>query len=460
MKNTEQFKNKNILVLGLAVSGYNAALLLHYLGADVTVNDFKDLSQSEEAQDLKNKGIAVISGGHPLEILEEPVDFIVKNPGIPYSNPLVKKAENNNIPIITEVELAYRISESPIIAITGTNGKTTTTMMTENILNENRITGKAFAVGNIGIPASLIAQTSTEVDDLVMEVSSFQLMGIEKFHPSIAVITNIYSAHLDFHKTRDEYVNAKLSITKNQTADDYIIYNHDQGEVRDLVLSTTNAQPVPFSRKSVLEHGACVKDDQIMYDGELVMSTGDVRIPGEHNLENALAAIAVAKIKGVNNESIRAAFQDFKGVKHRMQLVDTVKDRTFYNDSKATNSLATIHALEGFTDPVVLLAGGLNRDESFDDLLPLLKEHVKAVITFGETRDKLADVAEQAGITEVTAVDTVSEATVKAFEHSAPKDVILLSPACASWDQYNNFEERGDDFIETVATIKQAQRGG
>ncbi|GEK89887.1 UDP-N-acetylmuramoylalanine--D-glutamate ligase [Alkalibacterium putridalgicola] len=460
MKNEDYFKNKTVLVLGLAVSGYNAALLLDQLGSKVIVNDFKDLSENEEAQILKAKGIEVISGGHPLDILDRSLDFIVKNPGIPYSNPLVKQAVNKKIKIVTEVELAYLISESPMIAITGTNGKTTTTMMIENLLNENRSKGKAYAVGNIGTPASLVAQESSVNDDLVMEVSSFQLMGVDKFHPSIAVITNIYSAHLDYHKTRDEYVNAKLAITENQTDSDYIVFNRDQEELTDLVTSTSAAKLVPFSRKKELGKGAYVKDKMIMFNGEEVMSTDKVLIPGEHNLENALAAVAVAKLKGIDNKDIEAAFGHFQGVKHRMQLVDTVDGRKFYNDSKATNSLATIHALEGFSDPVVLVAGGLDRQESLDDLIPLLKEHVKAVVTFGETKHQLAEVARKADISTIIVVDTVSEATRQAFGTSEKKDVILLSPACASWDQYANFEERGNDFIQTVQEIDQSVKGG
>lgn len=460
MKNEEYFKGKTVLVLGLAVSGYNAAMLLNQLGASVIVNDFKDLSENEEAQNLKNKGIEVISGGHPLDLLERSINFIVKNPGIPYSNPLVKQALNKKMKIITEIELAYLISESPVIAITGTNGKTTTTKMIESLLNENRSTGKAYAVGNIGVPASLIAQQSSEKDDLVMEVSSFQLMGVDKFHPAIAVITNIYTAHLDYHKTRDEYINAKVAITENQNPSDYLVYNSDQEELTELVTNTTRAKLIPFSRKKELKNGAYIKDKMIMFDGEVVMPTDKVLIPGEHNLENALAAVAVAKLKGMENDDILAAFGHFKGVKHRMQLVDAIEGRKFYNDSKATNSMATINALEGFTDPVVLLAGGLDRNESHDDLIPLLKEHVKVIVTFGETKHQLAEVAKKADVETIIVVDTVSEATFKAFKNSEQGDVVLLSPGCASWDQYANYEERGDDFMQTIAEIDQSLKGG
>lgn len=456
MKSITRFKNKHVLVLGLAVSGYNAALLLHHLGANVTVNDFKDLSQSKEAKDLANKGIEIISGGHPLDILEQPIELIVKNPGIPYTNPLVKRAKDKHIEIITEIELAYLVSESPVVAITGTNGKTTTTMMVEMILNKNRRHGKAYAVGNIGTPASLVAREATEKDDLVMEVSSFQLMGTSNFRPKIAVITNIYSAHLDYHKTRDEYVRAKLAITSNQTDEDYIVYNQDQIELSELVTNLTNANLVPFSRKKVLESGVYSDGTIIYYNGDPVMSTDNILIPGEHNLENALAAIAVAKIKGVDNQDIKNAFLDFKGVEHRMQLVDTIKNRRFYNDSKATNTIATMHALEGFNTPVVLLAGGLDRNESFDDLIPMLKNHVKVIVTFGETKKQLAEVAKKADIQTIIVVDTVTQATLKAYENSERGDVVLLSPACASWDQYSSYKERGNDFIEIIKSIKES----
>ncbi|GEK91529.1 UDP-N-acetylmuramoyl-L-alanine--D-glutamate ligase [Alkalibacterium kapii] len=456
MKNTTYFNDKNVLVLGLAVSGYNTALLLFRLGAKVVVNDFKDLSDNKEAEDLKNKGIKVISGGHPMNILEKPLDFIVKNPGIPYSNPLIKKAMSKKIKIITEVELADMISESPVIAITGTNGKTTTTMMCEALLNQNRSEGKAYAVGNIGVPASLVAQESSKKDDLIMEVSSFQLMGTDKFHPSIAVITNIYSAHLDYHKNRKEYVEAKMAITKNQKETDYIVFNRDQEELTQLIAQGAKAESIPFSRKKALGYGTFIKNNRIMFNDEEVMPVDDLLIPGEHNLENALAAITVAKLKGVPNEDIKQAFNRFKGVKHRLQLVDTVNGRTFYNDSKATNVLATKHALESFSRPVILIAGGLDRKESHEELIPVLEKHVKAVVTFGETKSQLAEAANKAHVDTVIIKDTVSNAAREAFKNSEEGDVIVLSPACASWDQYANFEERGNDFIETVRKISQS----
>lgn len=454
MKDIQQFNNTHVLVLGLAVSGYSAANLLLKLGAQVTVNDFKQLDDDEQANDLKSRGVTIISGSHPLELLDQNIDYIIKNPGIPYTNSLLKEATKRSIPIYTEIELAYLVSESPIVAITGTNGKTTTTKMVEAALAANRSSGQVYAVGNIGTPASLIAQTSTSKDDTIMEVSSFQLMGTETFKPDIAVILNIYSAHLDYHKTRDEYVKAKLAITKNQTEDDILIYNADQSELTDWVMSNSKAKRLPFSRKKELERGIYLIKDNIVFNGETVMNVADVAIPGDHNLENALAAIAVAKLKGVSNETIQTVFNQFKGVPHRMQYVDQVRGRDIYNDSKATNTLATIHALKGFKRPLVLIAGGLDRGETFQDLMPVLSERVKGLVTFGESAAKLAEAGKQAGVSQVLEVETVGEATKGAFEISQEGDTILLSPACASWDQYDNFELRGNDFLEHIERMR------
>lgn len=455
MKNINDFKNKKVLVLGLAVSGYSASKLLIKLGAEVIVNDSKDLNNDDKATELSKLGAEIISGSHPLSLLEDSIDVMIKNPGIPYSNPLIKKALEKSIPILTEIELAYLITESPIIAITGTNGKTTTTKMIEAVMKHNRQKGQVYASGNIGTPASTSAQSVTSEDDTIMEVSSFQLMGIQKFKPSIAVITNIYSAHLDYHKTRDEYVEAKLAITKNQTEQDYLIYNADQSELTDLVLNRSRAQLIPFSRKKELNKGVWIENGTILFNSEPIMNIEEIILPGKHNLENILATIAVAKIKGVSNESIQSVFKRFKGVPHRMQYVDEVNSRLFYNDSKATNTLATIHALDGFKKPVILIAGGMDRGDSYEDLIPVLRTHVKALITFGETAEKLAQMGKETNLPKVEQMNTVAESVRMAYELSHSGDVILLSPASASWDQYKTFEERGDDFINEVSKLSE-----
>lgn len=448
MKNVTKYQNKKVLVLGLALSGVNAAKLLHRLGALVTVNDYKTFEENPEAQELLEDGIRVVTGGHPIELLDEEFEFVVKNPGIMYNNPIVVKAIEKGIPVLTEVQLAYEVAESPIIGITGTNGKTTTTTMVADLLNGKRTHGKVFSAGNIGTPASQVAQKVTEEDAIVMELSSFQLMGITTFKPHIAVITNIYSAHLDYHGTRDEYVSAKMRLTENQTAEDYLIVNWDQPELQELA-KNSKATIVPFSRQQRVENGAFIDGDSIYYMNEVVMNKKDILVPGEHNLENALAAIAVAKLMGQENEVIQEVLSTFAGVKHRTQFVTEFKGRKFYNDSKATNTLATINALNGFKQPVILLAGGLDRGNNFDELIPQLK-NIKSLIVFGETAAKLTEAGEAAGVPKIIPVQNVEAAVSVAYDDSEAGDVILLSPACASWDQYSSFEVRGDAFIHSI----------
>jgi UDP-N-acetylmuramoylalanine--D-glutamate ligase len=450
VKQIKTYHHKKILVLGLAKSGVEAAALLHQLGAFVTVNDKKPLSENPEAQGLLEQGIKVICGEHPIELLEEGFELIVKNPGIPYTNPMIQGAFEKEIPVITEVELAYQISEAPFIGITGTNGKTTTTTLVYEMLNAGN---KApLIAGNIGKVASGVAQKAAKENTIVIELSSFQLMGIHTFNPHIAIITNLYSAHLDYHGTRAEYIAAKANITKNQTAADYLIVNAEQPDVMNIA-KTSKAKIVPFSAKNELAEGAYVSDGWICFNGEKVMEIEDIALPGAHNLENILCAMAAAKLSGVDNEAINEVLRTFTGVKHRLQYVAEVAGRKFYNDSKATNILATVNALAAFKQPVILLAGGLDRGNEFDELIPYLK-NVKALITFGQTAPKIERVGKEAGIKQIIRVDNVDKAVPVAYQQSAPGDVILLSPACASWDQYKTFEVRGDIFIEAVHKLK------
>ncbi|MBM7647219.1 UDP-N-acetylmuramoylalanine--D-glutamate ligase [Bacillus ectoiniformans] len=450
MKNIKNFEHKKVLVLGLAKSGVSAAMLLHKLGAFVTVNDMKSLNENPEAQGLLEQGIKVICGSHPIELLEEGFEVIVKNPGIPYSNPIVHGAVERGIPVLTEIELAYLISEAPFIGITGTNGKTTTTTLIHKMFEADK--KKAILAGNIGEVASEVVQEAAEEDHVVIELSSFQLMGIDAFRPHIAIIVNLYEAHLDYHGSAGEYAKAKLNITKNQTEDDYLIINADQSHLMELAKGS-KAKLIPFSTKDVLDQGASVKNGHIYFQGEEVISLNEIVLPGEHNLENILAAVSAVKLAGLSNEAVAAVLTSFTGVKHRTQYVRKLNERKFYNDSKATNSLATKSALQAFSSPTILLAGGLDRGNGFDDLVPYLK-NVKALITFGQTAEKLAATARQADIQSVVQVETMDEAVQEAYGLSEEGDVILLSPACASWDQYKTFEQRGDIFIDAVHRLK------
>ena len=452
MKKITTYQNKKVLVLGLARSGFSAAKLLHDLGALVTVNDGKPFAENPEAQDLLALGVKVITGSHPIELLDEGFSLVVKNPGIPYSQPLVQKALEKKIPVITEVELAYQISEAPIIGITGTNGKTTTTTMIANVLNAGMEKGQALLSGNIGFPASSVAQTAKPEDRLVMELSSFQLMGIDTLRPKIAVITNIYEAHIDYHGSRPEYVLAKWRLQQRMTADDYLVINWNQPELEALS-AKSKAKIIPFSTKEKVA-GAYMLDGMLYYKEEAIMAAEELGVPGAHNIENALAAIAVGKLCDMSNEAIKQALQTFTGVPHRTQYVTTINQVKFFNDSKATNILATEMALGGFdNEKLVLLAGGLDRGNSFDELVPALKG-LKAIVLFGETKEKLAAAAQAAGVKTIEMTENVETAVPLAFSLSAAGDTILLSPANASWDQYPDFEVRGDKFMAAVAELK------
>lgn len=452
MKTVTNYENKKILVLGLARSGVSAAKLLQQLGALVTVNDAKEFSENPEAQDLLSLGIRVVTGSHPVELLDEAFTLIVKNPGIPYSNPILEKAMALNLPIITDVELAYQISEAMVIGITGTNGKTTTTTMLGDILNNSSAVGKGLLAGNIGSPASTVAQQGTAEDILVTELSSFQLMGIQEFHPHISIITNLFEAHLDYHGTRAEYVQAKWNIQKQMTQGDYLIINGDQQEL--IALSqTTKAQVIGFSTKEVLENGAYLQNEMIYFQGEPIMAATDIGVPGAHNIENAMAAIIAAKLLKVSNQTIKETLSNFSGVEHRTEFVTEKAGRKFYNDSKATNSLATEMALSGFDNSkVILLAGGLDRGNEFTSLVPAIKG-LKGIVLYGESRQKLVLAAKEAEIEKISIVENIQEAVSEAVALSSSGDIVLLSPACASWDQFENFEMRGQAFKEAVTKI-------
>ena len=449
MKTISKFANKKVLVLGLAKSGESAARLLDKLGAIVTVNDGKPFEENPAAQSLLEEGIKVITGGHPLELLDEDFEWMVKNPGIPYNNPMVMRALEKKIPVITEVELAYLISDAPIIGITGSNGKTTTTTMIAEVLTAGGQNG--LLSGNIGFPASQVAQDAGETDTLVMELSSFQLMGIEAFHPEIAVITNLMPTHLDYHGSFEEYVAAKWNIQKNMTASDYVVLNFNQDLAKELAKKTA-AKVLPFSTKEKVD-GAYLDGDVLTFRGEAIMKASELGVPGSHNVENALATIAVAKLRGIDNQVIRETLAHFGGVKHRLQYVGEINQVKFYNDSKSTNILATQKALSGFDNSkVILIAGGLDRGNEFDELVPDIKG-LKKMVILGESAARVKRAADQAEVSYLDASD-IRDATRKAFSVAEPGDIVLLSPANASWDMYKNFEGRGDEFLAVFKELK------
>lgn len=445
MRKLIDFPYSNIVVLGLARSGTAAAEALLANNKTIRVNDKQATEQDEVVIRLKEMGAEVVIGSHPISILDG-MDIVVKNPGISYDNPIVAEAMQRDIPIITEIELAYYLFDGPIIGVTGSNGKTTTTTLVTDMLKKSDRPVKV--AGNIGIVATEAVQSMKEDEALVLELSSFQLQGTEKFRPTTAILLNIFEAHLDYHKTLGNYKQAKFNIFRNQTEDDYLIYNAEDKAIAEEV-KDARAKLVPFSVQQKLEAGAWIDDKYAYFKNEKIIELSKIVLVGEHNLQNILAAIAAAKLNGATNEGICQVLTTFSGVEHRLQFVENVNGRLFYNDSKATNILATQKALDSFKQPTILLAGGLDRGNAFTDLQPHLK-HVRAMVVFGQTSGKLKRLAAEVGIEKVVESENVEDAVKAAYSISEENEIILLSPACASWDQYRTFEERGDMFVQAV----------
>lgn len=449
MNTLKNFPYQSVLVLGLAKSGTATCEILAENGVAVKANDLKASPDEEHVVHLQQLGVEVVTGSHPVSLLEG-IDVLIKNPGIPYDNVIVQKAITLNIPVITEIELIQYLTDNPIIGITGSNGKTTTTTLIHDMLSQS---GKVNHIaGNIGKVAVKTAANIVNDDMMVVELSSFQLMGTIHFKPKIAVLLNLFEAHLDYHHTFENYKQAKARIFSNQQTSDFFVYNADDPNVVHL-LDTVSASSIPFSTTKKLENGAWCDERFIYFKKECVMKRSEIVLVGTHNFENILAAVAAAMLAGATKEGIKQVLTTFSGVKHRLQFVGTHKDRLFYNDSKATNILATTKALHSFNQPVILLAGGLDRGNEFDELVSHFT-NVKALVLFGETSSKLEKAGVEAGIESIIHVETMMQAVHEAYHHSNQGDVILLSPACASWDQYRTFEERGDMFIQAVHTLK------
>ncbi|HLR66060.1 UDP-N-acetylmuramoyl-L-alanine--D-glutamate ligase [Virgibacillus alimentarius] len=448
MRKLKDFHYSHVLILGLAKSGTAAAKYLIKNNINVRVNDMNAKENDVSVTELKTMGAEVIIGSHPISVLEG-IELIVKNPGITYDNPILVEAQKRNVPIITEIEIAGKLVPDSIIGITGSNGKTTTTTLITQMLTESNV--RTRVAGNIGTVASDVAQELAEDEKLVLELSSFQLLGVKTFKPRVAVLLNIYEAHLDYHKTLKNYQQAKCNIFANQTSDDFLVYNADDPTVSNAI-KRANSQTIPFSVKHRLVDGVWTDNSTIYFKDEKIIDKKDIVLVGSHNLENILAAVCASKLCGATNEGIYKVLSTFSGVKHRLQFVANKDKRMFYNDSKATNILATQKALSSFSKPTILLAGGLDRGNGFEELLPYLK-NVKAMIVFGQTAEKLKQLAETAGSKAIEIKGNLTEAVQTAYDLSEEGDVILLSPACASWDQYRTFEERGDMFIHAVHTL-------
>ncbi|MFW9333963.1 UDP-N-acetylmuramoyl-L-alanine--D-glutamate ligase [Paenibacillus polymyxa] len=470
MNHPDAYRDQEVVIIGLAKSGVQVAKVLHQAGAKLTVNDKKDREQCPEASELEALGISVLCGGHPEGLIHPGVKLVVKNPGIPYTAPPVQKAVELGIEVVTEVEVAYHLCKAPIIGITGSNGKTTTTTWVGKLLEASGM--NPIVAGNIGTPLCEAAVDAKSDEWMVVELSSFQLKGTKDFKPAVACLLNVAETHLDYHGGMEDYVASKARLFANQTASDTAVVNWDDPVCRELV-PYIQAKQLPFSMTERLQEGVFadppyipdVTDDierNIVYrDGngvlQPIIGVNDIGLPGRFNVENALAACAIAIAAGAEPAKLMEPLSSFRGVEHRLEYVLEHGGVAYYNNSKATNSKATMMALSSFKQPIVLIAGGLDRGSDYAELVPSLQEGVKAVVLLGETRHKLADRARQAGIEHVKVVDngedaaaTLVEAVNKAAELAETGDVVLLSPACASWDMFQSYEERGRIFKEAA----------
>lgn len=436
-------ENKKVLILGMARSGVAAAKLLAHYNNEIVVNDIKEQEESV-VKELEDLNIKVVIANHE-ELIESSYDLIVKNPAIRKDNPAVMKAKALGISVINEMELAFHFlpKDVEIIGITGSNGKTTTTTIAYELLKTTE--RNVFLGGNIGIPLSSVVREIKGRDILVLEISDHQLCDMYDFKTNISALTNLSEVHLDFHGSYESYKEVKKKIFNHHTDKEIAILNQDNEDVLELTKDIPSKR-IYFSTKEKTD--ICLEDNKIFYFDKEVINISDIKIKGNHNYENIMVAIGIAKQYGVRNEDIKAFLSTFNGVEHRIEYVRTLKGRKFYNDSKATNNESTIIALDSFKEDTILLMGGLDRNIPFDSIAPHLK-HVKCIISFGETKNKISEFAKANGVESIV-VNNLKEAVSNAYQKSKEGDVILLSPACASWDQYKDFEVRGNEFKEIV----------
>lgn len=449
-------KNKKVLLVGLAKTGVSTIKHLNRLGAKVVVNDIKDKDKLkdilDELSDLNN--VEYILGYHPENV--DDVDITVVSPGVPLDLPFILKLKSKNIEIIGEVELAYRLSQNPIfIGITGTNGKTTTTSLVGEIFK--KASKDTYIVGNIGNPVIDTVGIANENSVLVTELSSFQLESIDKFKPHVSAILNFTEDHLNRHHTMKAYIEAKARIFENQDSKDFCILNYDDEDVRSLS-DSVKAKKIFFSRKKSLEYGIYLDEKKniiINIDEKITLLNKDeLSLPGDHNLENCMAAAAIAYVSNIDIDVIRKVLKTFAGVEHRQEFVRNLNGIMFVNDSKATNPDSSIKAVQSYNRPIVLIAGGMDKQSSFDEFLDIAKENVYALVLLGETAQKIKECAQNKGFDNITIVKDMKEAVNASYQIAKDGDVVLLSPACASWDMYKSFEVRGCDFKDNVNNLK------
>ena len=443
-----KFTGKKVLVVGLARSGMAAIKVLHELGADIVLSERKPAAELKELATLKELGVTIV--GQDMEVFDQKYDLCVKNPGVPYRSPFMEALALHGVPVITEIELAFQVAKPQhYIAITGTNGKTTTTTLVYEILNK-AFPGKAHLCGNIGIPLCEIVMEEGLMEEsdhyIALEISNYQLVNIDRFRPDVATIINLTPDHVDFMGSLEAYYKSKTEVYRNMTPKDTFLLNADDPVLAEYV----EKYPVPATVRSFsldrTDTDNCVKDGQLYVGDEPVLSLTSIRLPGKHNLQNVMIAVSAAKVLGISNETIREVVEGFTGVEHRIEFVREKDGVRYYNDSKGTNTDATVTALKAFDKGVILLIGGFEKGLPMDDV----KAHlgcVKKVIGYGACGPRL--VADTVGADGIV-VTTLDEAVAEAGKIAGPGDTVLLSPTTSSFDQYTCFEERGDHFKKLV----------
>ena len=450
-------EGKKILIAGAGISGIGAAKLLGEAGFDAAIYDGNEQLDTSAIINQMPEGMKLeFELGDFQEAVAKKYDMLILSPGISIHKPVAEIFYRQGKPVWGEIELAYYFSKGKIAAITGTNGKTTTTALVGSIFRAWY--DSVFVVGNIGIPFTSVALETKEESVIAAEISSFQLETTVEFQPAVSAVLNVTPDHLDRHGTMEVYGDTKLSISKKQTRDQVIVLNYDDPITRAMA-DRTNATPVMFSRKKQLEQGIILKDNTFVIrdkDKELpVCTTEEIKLLGGHNHENILAAIGITYYMGVPVEAIRKAVMDFEAVEHRIEYVDTVDGVDYYNDSKGTNPDAAIKGIQAMVKPTILLGGGYDKKASYDEWIESFDGKVKCLILMGATAKAIGETAKAHGFEDIIYADTFEDAMKIAREKAVPGDAVLLSPACASWGMFKNYEVRGKVFKEIVRSFKE-----
>ena len=450
-----EVKNKKVLVFGLGISGIGAGKILEAHGADVVLYDGNQkLTEEKVRKQLgEDSNARIVIGEFPEEILEN-LDMTVLSPGVPTDLPVIEKMRKQGVTVIGEVELAYQYGKGDVLAITGTNGKTTTTTLLGEIMKNYQ--DNVYVVGNIGTPYTTAASLMTDDTITVAEMSSFQLESIVDFRPRVSAILNFTPDHLNRHHTMEAYVNAKKNIAKNQTEDDYCILNYEDELTREFG-KEVKAKVLYFSSQRKLEEGIYLEDGNIIYHygnvSEKICHVDELQILGTHNHENVMAACAMAAVYGVPVEKIRESVKAFKGVEHRIEYVTETDGVAYYNDSKGTNPDAAIKGIQAMNRPTVLIGGGYDKGSEYTEWINSFDGKVKKLILIGDTKEKIAEDARKCGFTDYEFADTFEEAVLTAAKIAESGEAVLLSPACASWDMFPSYEVRGEKFKEIVKSL-------